>query len=190
MVSINSLPARRREQGDYLVTLEILAEGGSGVPAFGWTGERFHLTTDAHSTAHLKVPIVDGFGNPLSVATVSWEQGATAATAEFCGNGTVVNIYSSLNGYAYIDHETRPGDDPLWRPSTQNLPARPKPSGRGQRLQIGSRRRKLYGRCLAGSRLPEIRSFRPTCLTSTGACDDPPGQAPRAPSPVNPQGRG
>ena len=52
--------------GDYLVTLTQTAEGGNGLPSFGSTNARTHLTTEAHQDARLRVPLLDPFGNPLA----------------------------------------------------------------------------------------------------------------------------
>jgi len=105
-----------RGAGDYLVSLEKLAEGGSGNPTFGWSDGRMHVTTDDRQTARLKVPLIDGFGNPLSGAVVSWEQGEDCGEADFCASGPAVEVRSSQNGFAHLEYDPSPGEPPLWRP--------------------------------------------------------------------------
>jgi len=108
--------------GDYLVTLTIDAEGGSGQPAFGFTPERTFLTTDVHPDALLMAPVFDPFGNPITGTSVSWEQGTDCGMGTFCGNGTTTTKRSSTGGLAVLDVTPDAGGDPLWKPSASLTP--------------------------------------------------------------------
>ena len=109
--------------GAYLVTLTKTAEGGLGTPTFGWTNDRTHLTTELRPDARLQAPIFDPFGNPVSGARVSWEEGSDCGVGDFCGSGTTTTERSSVDGAAVLDVQPAPGGDPLWRPGTSLGPA-------------------------------------------------------------------
>jgi hypothetical protein len=109
--------------GQYLVTLNVTAEGGSGQPAFGFTPERSYLTTEARPDATLSTPLLDPFGNPITGARVSWEQGAVCGMGDFCGNGTTTTVRSSTDGFAMLEVATAAGADPLWKPSVTLAPS-------------------------------------------------------------------
>jgi len=109
--------------GEYLVTLDVTAEGGSGQSGFGFTPERVHLTTEARPDATLSTPLLDPFGNPITGARVSWEQGAVCGVGDFCGNGTTMTVRSSTDGFAMLEIATAAGADPLWKPSVTLAPS-------------------------------------------------------------------
>ena len=108
--------------GQYLVSLAVTAEGGSGSSDFGYTPERTYFTTEARRDAFLTAPLLDPFGNPITGANVSWEQGAVCGMGDFCGNGTTTTVRSSTGGFAVLDLETTAGADPLWKPSVTFTP--------------------------------------------------------------------
>jgi hypothetical protein len=72
--------------GAYLVTMTKTAEGGLGAPSFGWTNDRTHLTTELRPDAHLQAPLFDPFGNSVSGARVSWEEGSDCGVGDFLQN--------------------------------------------------------------------------------------------------------
>jgi len=117
--------------GAYLVTLTRTAEGGLGAPSFGWTNDRTHLTTELRPGARLQAPLFDPFGNPISGARVSWEEGSDCGVGDFCGSGTITTERSSVDGAAVLDVQPAAGADPLWRPGTSLGPAtKARPIGR------------------------------------------------------------
>jgi RHS repeat-associated protein len=102
--------------GDYIVGLELTADGGGSAPTFGWISERVHVTTEAKPDARLRVPLLDPFSNPIAGAGVTWEEGEPCVPQGFCGTGVTVDSRSTIDGYAALDLEPAPGAPPLWKP--------------------------------------------------------------------------
>ena len=105
--------------GSYLLELEMASEGGAGDTAFGWVSGRTHLTTHASPGATLTTPLLDAFGNPLSGAGVTWEQGVDCGMGELCESGVTATARTWQDGTAALAVTPDIGDDPLWRPSAQ-----------------------------------------------------------------------
>ena len=108
--------------GEYLMSLNVTAEAGTGAPTFGFTPELTFLTTAARKDAQLKVPLLDAFGNPTTGTNVFWEQGMDCGAGAFCGTGTTRTLRSSREGFALLNVTTSQGGDPLWKPSTELAP--------------------------------------------------------------------
>jgi hypothetical protein len=135
--------------GDYLLTVEKVEEGGSGEPVFGWTDDLLHFTTEVQATARMRVPVLDGFGNPLSGVPVVWHPGSACGLNDFCPSGPSVEQMSAYFGEASIEHVPAPGEPSLWTPRFISDPELKKSAQRkvvSKRIFDGRRNEAVFGR--------------------------------------------